>query len=134
MSEFIDELDDIFVSLDQRLDENNMTREELVVFDVYSCLGGIEGDGVQAFWHGADDPDRALESFSLLGVPEVADAIAKTRWVIDVMERGTTPDGQYKFTHEQEENLSEIEGHVYRLFNRLPTRLFEYVKQHGIKG
>ncbi len=127
MAEFIGELDKMCCTLDVR--EQNGTplnRDEQVVIDIYDAIGHIEGDGIHQFWDGADDGDRVLDSFRILGASEIADHLDSVRWAGG---RDVDENGQYMFTAEEEAQLDKAESRVYALFSGLPTRLLEYARK-----
>ena len=133
-AEFIDELDDICCSLEERSLDSKLSRREQALIDVYDTIGGVEGGGLHQFWTGFEDPESVLESLRLIGANEVSDAVGETNWAKTVIERGTDEEGQYSFSKEEEERLDKSEEKVYNLFIGLPTRLLAFAKQHQIQG
>lgn len=129
-AEFIKELDQIACTLDARQRSRKpLTRDEQVVIDVYGAIGHIEGDGIHQFWDGAEDGDRVLESFRIVGAAEVADHLDSIRWA-----RGREVDekGHYLFSADEEARLNKAESRVYALFSGLPTQLLEFAHRHKI--
>jgi len=97
LAESIDELDQIYCSLEARLSNSKLSPKEQAIIDIYRTIGGIEGNGLHQFWNW-EDADRIIASFRFLNENEIADALDKTRWTISVLEQGTDKQGHYKFT------------------------------------
>lgn len=134
-SEFIEELDTLFLQLDEKSQGGTrLSREEYVILDVYLVIGSVEGDGLLSFWDSNDDIDRILESFRMLGANDVAGVINETKWVKDVISRGIGSGGYYKITETEEKSLAISEESLYELFNGLPTRLLQFAKENNING
>ena len=135
LCEYIEELNSLCLALEKRGQQSGkLSRNEVAILDVYGTIGHVEGDGLDQFWVGCDDPDRALDSFRIVRASKVADAIEKSRWVIEVLERGTDSEGQYQFTKKEEQRLDKQEDRVYELFIGLPTKLMEFAKRNDIFG
>jgi hypothetical protein len=128
-AEYINELDKLFCTLVARQNSGaQLTRNEQVVVDVYGAIGHIEVDGIHQ--DGADDGDRVLESFRILGASEVANHLDSVRWACG---REVDQNGHYLFTANEEAQLDEAESRVYALFYGLRVRLLEYARQPGIR-
>ncbi|MBN1365303.1 MAG: hypothetical protein JW976_10905 [Syntrophaceae bacterium] len=126
MDAVFEKVDSYYIEINNRLDSAN--RNEIAVYHVYGADGLIKGNGLPVFWDslGKQYSDY-LASYDITGLKELGEIIQSSIWVKNVVERGISDDGYFKFTEDEEKELSIIESQYYKASENITSALWSFI-------
>ena len=134
-SKFIKKLDRLFLAIESDCNRE-VSLEELALVYTYKTLGGVEGNGITSFfwaWEDREEYEFAIESFRLIGLPAIAEAIHEIDWLYEPIQRSLIEDYSVELDDAQQAQVDEVEERVFELFLEVPDTLMKFAKLHKIK-
>lgn len=137
LTEFPKGLDDCYNAIEDRQGFfTRFKRKERNILEVCRTIGGIEGNGLLSFWDtNGINQGRVIEAFEEIGCARLAALLQKSKWIKPVIKRGLTePDRHYKFSAEEEKELSALECEITDHFQEAADLAYAYVQNHSLGG
>jgi len=127
-AETIEWSDEVLVladSLDEKLAESGLEREERALLDVIETVQLLdpEGDGLHEFWHSGVDHQRIINSFDMIGSSAMVDVLNASKWC---QSRSESLDD---YSETESEYLSSIEEDLNEALNELPDLVDDFIEE-----
>ena len=123
--EWSDEVLVLADSLDEKLAEGGLEREERALLDVIETVTMLDpqGDGLHEFWQSGVDHQRIINSFDLVGSSAMVDVLNASKWC------QTRPDSRDDYSETESEYLAGIEDDMYEALSELPDLVDDFIEE-----
>lgn len=123
--EWSDEIMVLVDSLDEKVAEGGLEREERALLDVIETVQLLdpEGEGLHEFWQSGVDHQRIINSFDLIGSSAMVDVLNASKWC---QSRSESRDD---YSETESEYLASIEEDMYEALNELPDLVDDFVEE-----
>lgn len=122
--EWSDEIMVLVDSLDEKVAEGGLEREERALLDVIETVQLLdpEGDGLHEFWQSGVDHQRIINSFDLIGSSAMVDVLNASKWC------QSRTESRDDYSETESEYLASIEEDLYQALGELPELVEEFVE------
>ena len=123
--EWSDEVLVLADSLDEKLTDGGLEREERALLDVIETVTMLDpqGDGLHEFWQSGVDHQRIINSFDLVGSSAMVDVLNASKWC------QTRPDSRDDYSETESEYLAGIEDDMYEALSELPDLVDDFIEE-----
>ena len=126
--EFIEGLDPDFLKLDQlylELEANLSffsPRSHKIFVDVYQCMGGAGGGGLESFWSADIPRRRMMKSFRALGENRISELLEESKWIKKSIHTDV------ELTEEESSRLEDMNIELFNRFDNLQPKLIQFAE------